>query len=881
MRTRIVTTLALLACLPAFADDVASRPGRLPEGIAPIHYDIHVEPDSTSLTLAGRTSIEVQVVRATDRVTVNALDLAIQSAKVDGKPVQSVTTDAAAQTATLQLASPLPTGRHRIEFVYTGKIYQTATGLFAVDYGPEGSRQRMLTTQFEVADARRFAPMWDEPTAKATFTLEAVIPAGQSAYSNMPVAKSRLVDGKQVVRFERSPKMSSYLLHLTVGDLERISRKVAGVDIGVVTRRGASAKGQMSLDAAAEILPWYNEYFGTPYPLPKLDMIAVPGASQFFGAMENWGAIMYFEPALLVDPSISSDSERMEIYAVVAHEMAHQWFGDLVTMNWWDELWLNEGYATWMETKVATTLHPEWDIPLAATQGTREYAMQSDVSDATHPIVQRVDSVEAASQSFDSIAYNKGSAVIRMLESTVGEQAFRAGIRSYMRKYAYGNAVTEQLWQEIAAASPLPVLDLAHDFTLQPGVPLVGVTPGACVDGHSRVELTQTRLQGGATRQTPQTWTIPVRLTAIDTGRTAEAVLKRDGAPVSVDVAGCGPFVANAGQAAYYRTRYADAEFARLHQHFDRLANVDRLGLLNDASSLAQSGVLATARYLELADAVAIDSHPYLVMQLAGRFAAIDRLMQGSPQLDEWRRYARARLRPAFDRLGWSPIEGESQPTALLREELLSSLGTLADPDIVREATARFRSLPQHPEAVVPSLRNVVMEVAARHADAATWEDLRQRARATEDPRVQRAYYRALGNALDPDLARRTLELALSSEVPVTTGPSMVQSVALVHPTEAFRFAVAHDAAILGRVDESSRWGFIPSLAYASYDAALADEVDAYVQRSTPQDARVIADRAIASARVRSAIRARQLPELEAWLAAKAPAGTSPAAGRR
>ncbi len=355
----------------------------------------------------------------------------------------------------------------------------------------------MLATQFEVADGRRFAPMWDEPSAKATFALEVVIPAGESAYSNMPVASTKAEGDKQRVRFETSPRMSSYLLFLAVGELERISQTVAGVDVGVVTRKGAGSSGRYALEAAVETLPWFNDYFGTPYPLPKLDMIAVPGSSQFFAAMENWGAIMYFEPALLVDPRLSSQSDRQAVFVAVAHEVAHQWFGDLVTMDWWDDLWLNEGYATWMELKVESALHPERKPALEVMNDSREQALRRDAGAATHPVVQTVDSVDAASQAFDAIAYHKGGAVIRMLEDTLGEAGFRAGIRRYMKRYAYGNAATDQLWAELAAATGKPVTDIAHDFTLQPGVPLVSVEAAPCTDARTSLTLSQGRFETG------------------------------------------------------------------------------------------------------------------------------------------------------------------------------------------------------------------------------------------------------------------------------------------------------------------------------------------------------------------------------------------------
>jgi len=870
IRTLTVIALALLwaGTSLASAPESAARPGRLPTGIVPVHYDIHVEPDAAALTTRGTVSIDVVVERPTDTVVLNALELEIRSVMADadaGNPA-SVRFDASAQTATLKFAKSLAAGPHRLRLEYSGKIEQTASGLFAVDYPTEGGERRMLTTQFEVGDARRFAPMWDEPSAKATFTLEVLIPKGQSAYSNMPVAFTAEMNGKQVVQFTTSPKMSSYLLHLTVGDLERISRTVAGVEIGIVTRKGAAERGRFALDAAVEILPWYNDYFGTPYPLPKLDMIAVPGSSQFFGAMENWGAIMYFEQALLMDPRLSSESDRLNVYNAVAHEMAHQWFGNLVTMEWWDDLWLNEGYATWMAGKAATTLRPQWNVPLLTVKWPREYALQSDASDATHPIVQPVVSVDAASQAFDSIAYNKSSAVIRMLEASLGETGFREGFRRYMRTYAFGNAVTDQLWSELATATNRPLIDIARDFTLQPGVPLVKADTGRCESGRTRVTLTQGRFETGTTSPVRLTWRIPVTLQAVDSKATASALLGKDGAPVSVEVGGCGPVVVNAAQTGYFRTQYADADLARIRESFGQIAEVDRLGLLNDTAALSKAGRIPPTSYLELAAVVPTDSHSVILLQLTDEFAVIDRLMTGSAQQAAWRSYARDRLRPVFDRVGWLPGEGEIQAVSLLRESLIETLGRLEDPAVVAGARERFARAPTDPAAMPASIHDAVLGVVAKHADSATWEEIRARAKSAQDPTERQQMFTALGQPLDAALASRALDLALAPETPKVAAARIIGNVAVDHPEQAFDFAVQHEQAVLEQVDGSSKWAYIPSLAGTSTDGALADKVQTYAERSVPADARESSRRVIASINIRAGVKERQTPALESWL---------------
>ncbi|MGE0047051.1 MAG: M1 family metallopeptidase, partial [Hyphomonadaceae bacterium] len=504
---RALRAFALIAVLAAAGPAVAQRQW-IDDYTRVSRYEIEVAPNAEGGTFTGtvRAHFSNPVEMAT--LTLNALDMQFSRATIDGRPA-AVTFDENAQTATLTPARPIRPGNHRVEIAYSGRIYDEAYGLFRVTYQDERGEQRMLATQFEPGDARRFAPMWDQPNRRAVFQVTVDVPAGQNAVGNMPVERTtRLSGGAQRIRFQPTPSMPSYLLFLAVGDIERISMDVDGVDLGVVTRRGQSERGRVALEYGAESLRWFTQYFGIRYPLPKLDMIAVPGAGGF-GAMENWGAILYFDQYLLLDAEASSEADRRNVFGIVAHEIAHQWFGNLVTMAWWDDLWLNEGFASWMAAKAAEALHPNWSPWLDVLTDSTASAMALDSRAGTHPVVQTVNTIDEANLAFDAITYDKGLSVIRMLEAYVGEENWRNGVRAYLNGHLYGNAATVDLWRAIQAASGQPVHEIARSFTRQNGFPLLTASGENCGTS-GRVALTQTRFAMDDASRTGERWEIPV-----------------------------------------------------------------------------------------------------------------------------------------------------------------------------------------------------------------------------------------------------------------------------------------------------------------------------------------------------------------------------------
>ena len=847
---------------------------RLPRTVTPERYAVSVKPDTDRRTFEGSVTIDVHVHQRTATITLNAADLALERATVAKRGPQGaeearqaaigIVQDANLETATFTFAQPIAPGRHRLAIDYRGKIFDKAQGLFALTYDTERATEQMLVTQFEPADARRFLPCWDEPDLKAVFALSVIVPQDRTAISNMPVAATETLAGDlKRVSFEPTPKMSSYLLFLAIGDLDRREIDVDGTRIGAVTRRGDIEKAGFALESAAKLLRYYNEYFGIPFPLPKLDLIAAPGAGDFgFRAMENWGAILYFEDVLLLDPRLSAESDRQRVFTVIAHEIAHQWFGNLVTMRWWNDLWLNEGFANWMENKATDHFHPHWRIWLQ-TEATRQRAMRQDAMRTTHPIVQEVVSPDQIP--FDNITYEKSQAVIRMLEGYIGADAFRTGVRAYMRKYAYRNAETGQLLTELESAAGRPIKAILRSFTRQPGVPLVAIQSETCRRDRLVLSLGQQRFALDDESRRPLRWSTPVIALAVGSQAPAK-VLLTDTAQITLPR--CAPVKINAGQTGYFRSAYSPSAFKALSIRFAELDAADQLGLLYDAWALGEAGSAPVADYLELTRKPMPTTDPVVWRGLIQTFSDIDALYAGLPQRDTFRSYARAILAPVFAHVGWDAKPREADNVAVLREDLLTALGRLDDRAITTEARRRFDDFLRDSSTLPGAIWRATLEVVGQHADATTYDRLRGLARSTRNSLEKQRLYDALALAQDPALAARTLDLALSDEIrSPATSLSMIGKVALDNPDLAWRFVLDNFDRIKDKFVAEQRATFAPSLAALSSDPARLAELRGFIDREVPPDARPKAEIFYSELAFRLRTRDQRLPEIDRWLA--------------
>ncbi|HKA80957.1 MAG TPA: M1 family metallopeptidase, partial [Xanthobacteraceae bacterium] len=675
---------------PAFSFD--SAPGKLPKTVVPVHYAVDLALNPEGRTITGSELIDIEVREPTARIVLNADDIAISAASIDdGAQRAAVSLDDDAETATLTFPRPLAIGMHRLRIAFTGKINTSGPGLYVVDYPTDNGVRRLISSHLAPADARRVFPCWDEPAFKATFALTVTVPRAFMAVSNMPVAHEQPVDaGAKKVTILPTPKMSSYLVQLTVGELERVSADADGVTVSVITTAGKSAQGRFALDSAVELLRYYNDYFDLPYSLPKLDLIAVPHG--YVSAMEHWGAITFQESRLLFDPGASAGTARRSIFALIAHELAHQWFGNLVTMGWWNNLWLNEGFATWMEAKATEHFHPQWQTWLD-TNDEKQSAMSLDARDAAHPIQQPIADESEAYAIFDNITYNKAAAIVRMLEAYLGEDAFRTGLRRYLAEHAYGNTTSGDLWHALAGASGKPIAAVAMGFIEQRGVPLI-VSETICNAGEQRLRLRQERfnLPSRARNETQaqRRWQVPIAFGPLRAPQPAETVLLQQERQ-EIAAGQCGdPVKLNLGDIGYYRVEYDVASHSALAKSFALMSPADRVNMLTDAWALAEAGRASPASYFDLLDAVGSGDSRVVWEQAISTLRRLDRLALDRPERARFQVYARTKLRPVLDRLGWDEPRPDADGAGPLRARLIRTLGELGDERVIDEAKRRF-----------------------------------------------------------------------------------------------------------------------------------------------------------------------------------------------
>jgi aminopeptidase N len=840
-----------------------STPGKLPKTVVPSAYRIEVTPDLQKLTLAGHETIDIEVRKPTARIVLNQAGLVLRSATLEDGAAARIKLDEKLQEASLTFAKPVTNGRHTLTIAYSGPIPESPAGIYYDDYRtPSGAKKRMLVTQFEVADARRMFPGWDEPAFKATFQLSVNLPADLAVVSNMPPEKrTTTADGMQHVVFGTSPRMSTYLLALLAGDMEAVRGHAGATQLAAWAPAGEAEQARYALDVEAATLPYYNEYFGTAYPLPKLDLIAVPGNYEA-GAMENWGAITFIDDAMLFDPKTSSPGTREEIPLVVNHEMAHQWSGDLVTMGWWSNIWLNEGFATWMELKATDHFNPAWQI-WPRQHDARESAMAQDALPTTHPIQQPIHDESEANTAFDRISYQKGSQIIRMVEDWIGPDVFRDGMRAYMKAHSYSNSTSADLWAALGAASHKDVARVAATFTEQPGIPLVHVA-SACAGGHRTLTLTQDRFTIHDPHPKALTWNIPVTI-GMQGGQTTRVLLGAK--PLVLSAGSCDGWVkANWGENGYYRTQYDARSLTALAHALPTLSPADRANVLGDTFALFAANRVPLQAYLDLLNADRDEQNIAVWTDTLSHLDTLDQALDGSPAQARLRAYAAALIRPEAARLGWDAKPGELFLDALLRPHLISALGRADDPATLAEARRRFSAFVQNPASLAPALRAPVLDMVGHTADQATWDTLKRLGVAATGTEEKLRYFRAMAMAQDPKLIAQNVTFADTGEIPNGRITSFLQdaSEGSGHAALVYADVKPVEAKLAARAPEDGL-GPTPLVAAASgaSDPAIAKAVLAAPSSNSSIGARIWAARAADGIGTRAELRGRVLAQFK------------------
>jgi tricorn protease interacting factor F2/3 len=723
--------------------------------VFPINYDLELEPDFDKFKFIGKEKILIQT-KPTKKIVLNSAELEIKDCQIiiNEKIIRpKVRLDSKNEEIILSLPEKI-SGKAVLLIDFIGTLNDKLVGFYRSKYEYKGKEKHLATTQFEAADARRAFPCWDEPEAKATFDVSLVVDSNFTAISNMPVILKKRLGKKTLYRFDRTPVMSTYLLYFGVGDFEFLQGKLGKTLVRIVTTKEKKHQGKMSLEFTKQFLSYFQNYFKILYPLPKLDMIAIPDFAA--GAMENWGAITFRETVLLYDPKTSSTDTLQHIAEVIAHELAHQWFGNLVTMKWWNDLWLNESFVTFMATKAVDKIYPEWDFWDQFLISEMTGGLSLDSLKSSHPINVDVKSPAEVRQIFDEISYNKGGSVLMMLEKFIGQENFRTGLHNYLKKHEYANATTEDLWTSLGSASRKPVIQMMNTWVRQMGYPIIEATVT-----DSKIKLSQKRFLLESNGKTNAgNWIIPLSIRMED-----NVVTKLMKKPVTIPYRGQW-FKVNDGQKGFFRVKYDEKTLDMLGKLIEdkKISNLDRWSIHHDLVALVVSKQFPLKHYLDFVRHYEEEEDYVVLSDIVGFLNHLYVLLSGEEFWDEIKEFNQYFMRIIFQRLGWDPAKGEKSTYALLRNSVIGSLGRLGDQEIIDESKNRFSRLLKT-GILNPDLRSAVYSIMAWTGDSKTHQQLIDLYRKAQTQEEKVRFLGALSNFRKEKLLTKTLAFTLSKEV--------------------------------------------------------------------------------------------------------------------
>ncbi len=773
---------------------------RLPEIAVPTNYKLSFTPDFTKDNFAGDETISINVLKPTSEIVLNAVDIDFHDVTVTAAgntQKATVKPDKEKEMVTLAFDQAIQPGQASIHVTYTGILNNELRGFYL---GKDEQGRKYAVTQFESTDARRAFPSFDEPAYKATFDITVVADKGMAAISNAKIASDKPGPGddKHTVRFETSPKMSSYLAAIVVGHFDYVEGSADGIPIRVWSTPGKKNLSSFALDAAEHIMKYYNKYFSIKYPYGKLDLVGLPDFAA--GAMENTGCITFRDVILLVDENHSSIPLRKEVADVIAHEMAHMWFGDLVTMQWWDDIWLNEGFATWMSSKPVQAWKPEWHPELDNVRDAA-HSLYLDSLENTRPIHQPAETPAQILELFDGIAYGKAAAVLRMVEAYLGPEDFRAGVNAYIKQHEYANATATDFWGALAKVSKKPVDKVMPTFVEQPGAPMVSVS-SKCADGKAAVTLSQQRYffdRDRFDKGSDELWMVPVCMkqpgsNGAKGNEKCELLTKRQ---EQFTLSSCSSWVlANAGATGYYRSGYAPDALAAMSNVVEKdLTPAERIMLLADTWSSVRVGREPIGGYLTLGDGLQHDQNVAVMRELLGELQDISDYVVTDNDRDAFQHWVRNLLAPTAKELGWTPKPSDTPDQRTLRARVLFALGyTGRDPDTLAEARKLAEQALDNPEAVDATMMGTVFHLAAINNDSAFYDKIVEHMKAAKTPEQYYTYFGTLSDFTDPKLLQRTLDLSVTPEIRTQDKLGLIAQV-MENPeggAEAWEFSKAH-----------------------------------------------------------------------------------------
>lgn len=760
-------------------DDVSATtdPYRLPRHVIPTRYELRLEPDLVAATFRGHETIVMTVTQATKTVLLNAIDLVIESAIAERQnmpPIKaSIEMEPQTQRVRLAFGESITPGKWQLRLSFYGQLNDKLRGFYRSTYkDASGVTQTLAATQFEATDARRAFPCWDEPDFKAVFATTLVIDPKLTAVSNTSVISETVENNKKILRFAETIKMSTYLVAFVVGQIEATKPLFVGkTPLRLWTVPGKQPLTPFGHDIAVASLKFFEDYYGVRYPGDKLDLLAIPDFAS--GAMENLGAITFRETALLVDQRTGTHAELERIADVVAHENAHMWFGDLVTMSWWNGLWLNEAFATFMEMLAVDDWKPEWKR-WESFAVARAAAFSVDGLVSTRAIEYPVRAPKDADAMFDILTYEKGASVLRMLEQHIGPTVFREGVRQYLRTHAYGNADTKDLWTALGAVARQPVPELMDGWIFQPGFPLVTAERQGQKLTLSQQRFTYLQQESG----TDQLWQIPIQIRLCLGDRTEHRRVLLTQRETTIDLpVGVTALVINEGGPGFYRVRYRAPLLQQLlDQGVDRLAAIERFILVSDAWATTVAGAMPLADYLQLTAHFTKEGDKNVWAVLLESFSFLNRIItsEDRPALEA---FVRDRVKLAVQDLGWDAKPGETDLVRQLRGDLLSTLGRLGnDPVTQQQAVERYQQYRNDPATVDVNVVPALVAILTYTGDEARYNEFSERYRTAPTPQEERRYLFALAAFHPKELVGRTLARTINGEIRTQDAPFIVGS---------------------------------------------------------------------------------------------------------